>query len=521
MLLLKFSRYSAAFIISVALLALAGWLWNINFLRSVIPGMTDMSIDAAMCFILTGLALLLLSRGEQVTMVRGLAALITLTGLLTALQYTVMYLQSGDAVIRFDLPGRMSAASAFNFLFIGLALLTLTLPGWRDQSQYLIIAVVFIAGIALLGYLYGISELYRLVLYTPMALHTAILFIVAGLALSFIYPDQPLRKLMGGSDLTSLSARRLLPTAILVPVTIGWLIITGQHAGFYDEALSFPLFAILNSTILGGVIYHNITELKAIEQDKRKAEAIILNEEKNRLDMEKQREVLHQREELVAMVSHDLRTPLAIILTSSEMMETYADRMSDEKKKEFLGRIRSQVSYMKHLIDDVVVLNRTRLAHQGLKLVNLDIRVFCQEIMDQLRELDREKHSFKLDVILEPACQVMIDPILLRRVLYNLIANAMKYAPGGGEICLKVWSDIYSLHFQISDQGIGIPAKDQARIFQSFQRAQNSDDFSGSGLGLAIVYETVHLHGGEITFESEEGKGTTFSFWLPLKPKLT
>ncbi|MEO1183119.1 MAG: sensor histidine kinase, partial [Cyanobacteria bacterium J06636_28] len=104
---------------------------------------------------------------------------------------------------------------------------------------------------------------------------------------------------------------------------------------------------------------------------------------------------------------------------------------------------------------------------------------------------------------------------LLRAMLMSLLTNAIKYSPQESEIQLTIWGEHGHTRFQVSDQGIGVPAADQQHLFESFHRGQNVKSFSGTGLGLAVVKKCLELHGGQIEVESQVGVGTTFSIYVP------
>ena len=108
-----------------------------------------------------------------------------------------------------------------------------------------------------------------------------------------------------------------------------------------------------------------------------------------------------------------------------------------------------------------------------------------------------------------------MDAKLLRHILSNLLSNAIKYSPAGSTVTFKARCIGEHIEFTIRDEGIGIPKDDQARLFETFHRASNAKHIRGTGLGLAIVKQSVELHGGTISFESQEGQGTTFNILLP------
>ena len=233
-------------------------------------------------------------------------------------------------------------------------------------------------------------------------------------------------------------------------------------------------------------------------------------------EMEKERELLKLKENFITTVSHDFRTPLSVIMSSNDILERYHERLTTQRRMEQLHTIREQVSYMNELLDDVLVLGKTRADKIDFNPHLFDIEAACQSVFEQVQPPDDDKHSFvferrgNLD-------DVTLDEKLMRRILFNLLSNAIKYSPDGGEIRFDLVRDGDEVVFQIQDHGIGIPEKDQARMYEPFHRAANSQDVMGTGLGLAIVYETVQVHGGTISFVSNEGKGTTFTVRLPYR----
>ncbi len=233
-----------------------------------------------------------------------------------------------------------------------------------------------------------------------------------------------------------------------------------------------------------------------------------------RIEMEKERELLKLKEQFVTMVSHDFRTPLAVIMSSNDILERYHERLTVQRRFEQLQRIREQVVYMTELLDDVLLLGTARADRIEFNPLPLNMESVCLSVFEQVQTLATERHHF----IFQSAgnlANATLDEKLLRRMLSNLLSNAIKYSPDGGEIRLELSRKNGTVIICVSDQGIGIPQKAQARLFEPFQRAANASKISGTGLGLAIVYETVRVHGGDIRVESEEGAGTSFIITLP------
>lgn len=170
--------------------------------------------------------------------------------------------------------------------------------------------------------------------------------------------------------------------------------------------------------------------------------------------------------------------------------------------------------YMVDLLDDLRLINRLHNTQSVLTLTPFNLEAFCRKILDDitLRSNGRE---------IMMTCDGQLNNLKLERrmvrfVLLNLVGNAIKYSPEGGEVRLDVRAVDRSIMLSVSDQGIGIPANEVNKIFTQFYRATNAEDFSGMGLGLAITKTCIETYGGTINIESTLGKGTTFMVSLPL-----
>lgn len=231
--------------------------------------------------------------------------------------------------------------------------------------------------------------------------------------------------------------------------------------------------------------------------------------------LEHEKEIGQLRNRFMSIVSHEFRTPLAVILTSSELLERYSGRLSQERQDACLKSIKKQVRHLGQMLDDVSMIVRAESGRLDFKPVPLDLTVFCQEVLDDIRTNQDITHSLILDVE-GNFRQVLIDNVLLGHALKNLIGNAMKYSPPGSEIQLRLkHNDDQEIIIEVSDNGIGIPEADQQRLFDAYFRASNVGNVNGTGLGLRIVHDSVVLHGGRVAVESTLGKGSTFIIYLP------
>jgi two-component system, sensor histidine kinase and response regulator len=240
-------------------------------------------------------------------------------------------------------------------------------------------------------------------------------------------------------------------------------------------------------------------------------------EEETRQALERERELSDLKERFISMVAHEYRTPLAIILSSAEMLEHYSDRITPEKRQDRFREIQKQISFMIELLDDVLTISRSRRGKLYFEPRLMDVEVLCQQVLEQLQIADDGKHHFIFECDHQAGC-ACVDERLLHHTFINLLSNAIRYSPVGTEIRFAVSCEADSeLIFVISDHGIGIPAADMAHLFEPFHRASNVGRIRGTGLGLSIVKANVERHGGTISIDSVENVGTTFTVRLPLR----
>jgi len=167
------------------------------------------------------------------------------------------------------------------------------------------------------------------------------------------------------------------------------------------------------------------------------------------------------------------------------------------------------------LMEQVLLLGRAEAGKLTCKPVPLDIVCFAERIIDETQSISNRKCPITLQTEgdISNACA---DEALLRHILGNLVANAVKYSPEGSEVALRIHREGTDVVFDVIDRGIGIPEKDRARLFEAFHRCSNVGDTPGTGLGLVIVKRCVDLHSGTLGIESEPGRGTTFTVRLPV-----
>ncbi|MBZ8182496.1 hybrid sensor histidine kinase/response regulator [Oscillatoria salina] len=233
-------------------------------------------------------------------------------------------------------------------------------------------------------------------------------------------------------------------------------------------------------------------------------------------ELAKAQEINQLKSEFVSMLSHDFRNPLTTILLSTGLLEDSDNQLTNEKKITLFQLIRSASNNMARLLDEVLLLGKADSGKLKFQPNLLDIEQFCCKLVEELKLSINHKELNLVFASQGKFDRGLWDENLLRHILNNLLANAIKYSGEGGTIRFELISSEETVILRIQDWGIGIPTEDQKHLFEPFHRANNVGKIPGTGLGLAIVKMCVEAHQGKITFESDEGVGTTFTVKLPL-----
>jgi PAS domain S-box-containing protein len=231
--------------------------------------------------------------------------------------------------------------------------------------------------------------------------------------------------------------------------------------------------------------------------------------------LEQEKELRKLKSRFISIASHEFRTPLAMILLSSDILKQYGHKLSEDKKSKQLDKIKVTVSNMTRLLDDILTINQTEAMQVSFNPVPIELKKFCQELAEEIELATNKTHNFVFQCQ-ENEIPAEMDEKLLRQIVTNLLSNAVKYSPLGSTVYFDLLVKKGWAIFKIRDRGIGIPQPDRGRLFETFHRASNVGNVSGTGLGLAITKGAVELHSGTIAVESEEGQGTTFTVCIPI-----
>lgn len=244
-------------------------------------------------------------------------------------------------------------------------------------------------------------------------------------------------------------------------------------------------------------------------------------------DLSELRRLERVRRDFIANISHELRTPLASVSLLAETLED-AIETDPDKAQVFVERIESEVRYLSDLVAELLELSRIESGRVPMSIEPVESELLVREVMARLLP-QAQRHRVQLrTAISQGQTMVAADSKQITRVLVNLVHNAIKFTPSGGTVVIgcQRQSDETMQSFFVRDTGVGIAPEDLPRIFERFYKVNQSraranfigPGGGGSGLGLAIARHVIEAHGGRISATSEPGKGSVFTFTLPLIP---
>jgi signal transduction histidine kinase len=223
------------------------------------------------------------------------------------------------------------------------------------------------------------------------------------------------------------------------------------------------------------------------------------------------------KSEFLANMSHELRTPLNAVIGFSEVLLQRMFGALNDKQDEYLKDIYASGQHLLSLINDILDLSKIEAGRMELTPAPFHLPGALENAVTLVKER-AGRHGIALELDLDPSLvEVIADERKVKQVVLNLLSNAVKFTPEGGRIVLRAARREGAVEIAVSDTGVGIAPEDQAAIFEEFRQVGSDDRRrEGTGLGLALARKFVELHGGRIRVESAVGRGSTFTFTLPL-----
>jgi signal transduction histidine kinase len=261
------------------------------------------------------------------------------------------------------------------------------------------------------------------------------------------------------------------------------------------------------------------------ELEEKREQLETLNRQLNEANQElneanaKLRELAEMKEEFLALTTHDLRSPLTVIsgvisfFTSGRLGE-----LSPEQKN-MVSMMERNTQSLIELVNDLLDASKLESGTMRLDVTSIDLRAVLDELRESMLPLAKEKGIMLEETLPADLPPVKADRAKLRRILFNLLSNALKFTQKGGRVEVRAEREDGNVRIYVSDTGVGIAPEDVNRLFDKYEQARSraTRGEKGTGLGLYITRQLVELHGSEITVNSQLGKGSTFSFTLPIK----
>jgi len=257
-------------------------------------------------------------------------------------------------------------------------------------------------------------------------------------------------------------------------------------------------------------VWAKIVELKGRERDEFQLVVYLRNiEQRRRMD--------ELKDEFIGLVSHELRSPLTVIMGALKTALADGSLLSKEEMQQLLEDAAYETDSLSHLLENLLELSRARAERLSLYVTPVNLHAVVRKAVEQTRRQSSQRR-FVVDLP-KDLPPIYADELRLGRIMYNLLENAVNYSPDGGDIRVFAERNGAAMTIGVSDQGIGISAEDQTRLFQPFERGEVAKigGTGGAGLGLLVCRRLVEAHGGKIWVESQPGHGSSFLFTLPLQ----
>ncbi|WP_166727771.1 sensor histidine kinase [Mucilaginibacter gilvus] len=421
---------------------------------------------------------------------------------------------------------QMAVATVVNFVLIAVALYFSTKRGLRviALSQLMSLLALSVSSIYICAYLFNLNSIIGVSVITPMAIHTAVCFILLGALVLFIHPRQGFMKTITSESVGGIVTRKTLPLIILIPFVIGYLSLTGQRKGLYNSEFSMAIFVVITSLLCAVIMWqygkminviHRVWKSTESDLNSSIAETKNLNHEietKNNVltytavDLEGK---IRQLEEFNKIVAHNLRGPAGSIQMLINMV---LESDSDQEKLDFLALLKESSKDLIDTLTELVAIMEVRLNTQ----IPFDDCSFAEIISKVEHMLKGEMISKKASIVMNLKMPGLKYPkVYLESIFYNMISNALKYSKKDEQPFIEISSELTDNKTRLTfkDNGIGIDlARHSNQLFKLHQTFHQGYD--SKGIGLFMTKNQIETFGGSISIKSEPGRGSEFTIIL-------
>src|SRR5215210_7662797 len=519
---------------------LAGWALNLPLITQWSQGGIPMIPLAALCFVLAGGSLTMAVRPNRTATTEAIQQ--TLAALVATIAVLSFYEYFRGGTSEFDLllfgdklrggvlvpPGRISINTAACLLLFVLALLSIPHDQRKHDFRAQMFATpgLFIALVAILGYVFDVRGMYTLSQSSGMALTTAIAHLILGVGILFAVRDRGVASLLMDEGAAGVLTRRLLPAALFAPVVLSIVRLAGESAGIYETEFGVSVFAV--STILIYVVLVLWSARVLRDSDKERVDLLLLEQqarahaERARSEAETARAEAERantsKTDFLAVMSHELRTPLTAIMGYEELLSDGITGPVTELQRQQLGRINASARHLLGLIDEILTFARIDIGRERVRWESMSVNHTLADAAALVEPMAAAKKLKFVIELLEEDQSIQTDGTKLRQMLFNFFFNETATTEKG-EVRLGCAVNDGNLEVQIADTGVGIATENFEDVFEPFWQAEQTATrkTGGTGLGLSVTRKLARLLGGDVTVVSRMGAGTTFLLTLPMK----
>jgi signal transduction histidine kinase len=404
-------------------------------------------------------------------------------------------------------PGRPSPQTSLDFVLSGFSLMLLGIKrAWVLRvSQFLAMAVGFMAVVAIIGYVYHAMPFYGVTEYTGMAIHTATCFLLISIGIIFYSSDCGLAAIFTSRSEGGHMARRLLPAIIAIPIILGILSKTGERYGLFTSEFGMAMDVTLHIVLLGAELWlfslfldrSNIARDSAINSMKQHASQL--------------KAANLELTSLSHAIPNNLEPSLKKISGHIDNLLKTKNKHFDEKEETELKSILECTKTMGSLVDDLSKLSQ--VSNAELDYQSVDLSSMANTI---LAKLSKKHPEHDIVYTVTPGLLAKGDSSFLQIALENLLENAWKFSCNisTSRIEVSAIDDNGSRTFFVRDNGVGFDMSKSDEPFRPFCRLHQTTEYPGTGIGLTIVQHIIHRHGGRVWIDSKKNQGTTVYFTL-------
>jgi signal transduction histidine kinase/ActR/RegA family two-component response regulator len=532
--LVRAAVVAGATVAAIGAAALAGWALEVPWLRSA--GLEfEVQPNAALGLVLAGLAAVLAARPGRGARwsARALAAAAAALGAATLGEHLLGWNVGIDALLSPGMalgpgtlaPGRMGPPASFGLLAAGIAILLVdTGPRAAAVGQTIAIVAAPVALLAVVGHLYGVRDLYGIAMVNAIAFPTAVAHLLLDVAVLLVRPDRGIAASLAAGGAGGALARRTLVYAVAVPLAAGGAALAGQRSGLLGGEVAIAALVVLLAVAFAALVLRDARALDRMRSAKRRAQAerersrealaaALRREQEARLQAEQASRI---KDQFLATLSHELRTPLNAILGWSGLLREGA--ADPARLARGLAAIERNGVALAQLVSDLLDMSRVASGKLRLERRAVDLAAVVEAAVDAVQPTALAKR-IGIERALAPGIEASADPARVQQIVWNLLANAVKFTPEGGRVSVRLEAWRGRAVLEVEDSGIGIAPEFLPQVFETFSQADGtpSRTHGGLGLGLAISRELVQLHGGTIQAASGgPGRGATFRVELPV-----